>query len=299
MSRHQTVNGSRNNPVVVTPAGLGIKVPWQPYNHGFFTERRTVSIFITPEIAEEVLRTRAGNNRKLRKDHVKRLAADMACGAFRQTHQGIAFRANGLLCDGFHRLNAIADSGVGVWVTVTFGMTDEDALVIDTGRPRTVADEDLFSTGHPPATGVYQTSRAMDNGFAGKQKIRSHREDREFANLHREAITFALERLPFGKRGIGRAAVVAVVARAYYTVDHFRLSRFCEVLRTSMANPGTSEESVINLRDFLKESAGGGGEMFQVSYRKTERALWAFLNGERLQLLREASAELFPIPGDE
>ena len=54
------------------------------------------------------------------------------------------------------------------------------------------------------------------------------------------------------------------------------------------------------LRDFLLRTYGRAGTTPSASlvYSKTERALFAFLNGDALAKVREAAAELFPVSTD-
>lgn len=74
----------------------------------------TEKVFVTPEMAYDWL-VHNTNNRDLRPLDVLYLKQCILSGNWRVTHQGIAFYADGELADGQHRLNAIADAGVGVW----------------------------------------------------------------------------------------------------------------------------------------------------------------------------------------
>ena len=96
-------------------------------------------IFITPQLAKEMLDTSPGN-RKLRRWYVELLAAAMKRGEWRITSQGIGFDTLGRLRDAHHRLNACIQSGVSFHSVVVFGMPTDAYEVTDTGMKRSYAD---------------------------------------------------------------------------------------------------------------------------------------------------------------
>lgn len=89
---------------------------------------------VTPELASAWLRTANTRNRNVRQYHVTRLAHDMKAGAWRLTHQGVAFAADGTLVDGQHRLAAVVLANVSVQMVVFRGVSasDETYSAIDT-----------------------------------------------------------------------------------------------------------------------------------------------------------------------
>lgn len=95
---------------------------------------------ITPQIAAEYLTHNVHNNRSLRRKCVEMLACDMANGAFRCTHQGIAFDDNGNLIDGQHRLNAILLANVPVQMMVARGLSTDMINTVDKGATRSLHD---------------------------------------------------------------------------------------------------------------------------------------------------------------
>lgn len=96
-------------------------------------------VFITPEMAEQML---GGNshNRQKRRWWIEAMASAMRRGEWITTHQGIAFTASGRLLDGQHRLEAIVGHKAGVWMLVTKGIDDGAFKVIDNGIKRSLAD---------------------------------------------------------------------------------------------------------------------------------------------------------------
>jgi hypothetical protein len=87
-----------------------------------------------------------------------------------------------------------------------------------------------------------------------------------------------------------------VLARAWYSSDRGRLRHFADVLQTGIPQ-GENDQPILTLIQFLTKTAGrrsGAGR--RECYQKTERALAAFLSGERMAKLYAATEELFPLP---
>lgn len=95
---------------------------------------------VTPQKAAEWLSLNV-ENRPLRRTVVEGLKAAFARGEYIQTHQGIAFSAQGNLLDGQHRLTAISEMrGVSFPMLVSYGVDDHAFQVMDIGLKRSHAD---------------------------------------------------------------------------------------------------------------------------------------------------------------
>lgn len=97
------------------------------------------TIRVTPELAETWL-GRNEANRNLRPSNVARLVRDMQAGNFALTGDSIKFDWDGNLIDGQHRLTAVRDSGVAVYMLIVHGIAPTVRAVIDTGAKRSAAD---------------------------------------------------------------------------------------------------------------------------------------------------------------
>lgn len=261
----------------------------------------TSLVDVTPSMASKWLAENNTNNRNLRQGHVIRLASDMAEGRWYQTHQGIAFNGNGTLLDGQHRLEAIVLADITVPLLVTTGLAAEAMSAVDDHQRRTVGDALTIGHGMPTSARLTSAAEWVRCGAGAYRGKCSKQEKVQFFLDHQVAIRWTLNILttPKGK-GIGRAPVLGAVARAYYTVDHHVLERFCNVLESGI--PEAAHESVvIKLRDFLISGNGsaGGWSGGSETYKKTARALVAFINRETLSTLREVSEEPFPLPNQQ
>lgn len=97
-------------------------------------------VVITPEMADLWLtHCNPSSNRILSDTFYDRYAKAMASGAWKTTHQGIAFDKNGMLLDGQHRLMGIKISGVSIEMLVIPNCNAETFDVLDAGNRRQAA----------------------------------------------------------------------------------------------------------------------------------------------------------------
>ncbi|WP_320055727.1 hypothetical protein [Desulfuromonas thiophila] len=109
---------------------------------------KTSFVFITPQVASEMLKNNKGN-RPISPARADKYVQDMRMGNWKITHQGIAFDSAGNLIDGQHRLLAIVKSGKSIMMNVSYGLDADVFDVLDTGGNRSRADV-LSIAGHPP-----------------------------------------------------------------------------------------------------------------------------------------------------
>ena len=266
----------------------------------FFDRKDPYSVLIdvTPALADAWLSRCNSHNRKLVDAHVERLVREMKAGRWRLTHQGIAFSTNRVLLDGQHRLWAVFLSGVTVPMQVFFNEPAESLEVIDAVQARS-NDQIITLAGGLGIVGRKElaTLRAMITGLGSYTRMTAG-EEAELLAQHREAIEFAHDVLPAARlRGAATAITRAVLARAFYSADLGLLRHFADVLRSGMGD-SIHDQPITLLLKFLIDTALGvrGHPEAREKYGKTERALQAYLAGERLGRLYACTAELFPLP---
>lgn len=239
------------------------------------------------------------HNRALRDATVQRYARDMKAGRWRLTHQGIAFGPDGTLIDGQHRLWAVIEADTAIRMMVARGVPADAQSVIDDNLPRSVVD--ALKLGHRTHAKTVEVAIAkriiadtITNSKATRQEVIAI-----FAK-HHEAIAFAASVFPRHIRGVTIAPVLTVVARAWYSQDRDKLTRFADILCTGRLD-SDDEDAALTLRNWLLEGApvkklGVGRDV--AIYGKTERALGAFLHAEQITHLYAATSELFPLPAE-
>jgi hypothetical protein len=221
----------------------------------------------------------------------------MRAGRWQLTHQGIAFSSNRVLIDGQHRLWAVIISGVTVPMRVYFNEPPDTLAVVDTVRPRT--NDEIISLSGGMGTVTRRdlaTLRAMIAGIGSYERMTAGQET-EILARHRAAVMFALDILPQSRfRGVATSAIRGALARAFYSADHGKLRHFADVLQSGIGSEETDQPVMLLFR-FLVETANrhGGRPECRERYAKTERALSAYLRGERLTKLHATTAELFPL----
>lgn len=113
---------------------------------GFFSARvepKGVSAgfeFVSPELAAELLRDFNTHNRRLRSRQVSLYAESMRQDRWSLNGEPIQFDADGTLLNGQHRLSAIVESGVGVWLLIVQGLPTDAQDTMDSGIKRKTGD---------------------------------------------------------------------------------------------------------------------------------------------------------------
>jgi hypothetical protein len=253
--------------------------------------------YITPAAAVVILAEHNTHNRKLKKSWIPQLAEMIRTGDFMTTHQGIAFCKSGWLLDGQNRLYAIIEANIGVWLMVTRGLPDECMEAIDRGKIRSFPD---LLMDIKVDVDINSRSVAIARAIISLGSDSTVPTTRRFIEAHPDALRFVAAYQ--SKQIVGRAHVLAVVVRAWFTQDHARLTAFMECLDTGVTTDPDADLAAITLRDYLMSGrvrANASRPMKREIYTKTETALCAFLDHQPLKRLPETKTELFPLPEDK
>jgi len=239
------------------------------------------------------------SNRPLYKAQVATFARDMRAGRWiTNTSDAIMIGSNGILLNGQHRLAAVVEAGRSVDMLVEFGADPSSVPAIDRGKGRSALDSYLMSSGKSKTRFWGGVARSASSGANGTRQSMTTQESEAFFDAHEKEIDYAVGILEQARKGIKRSSVAAVFARAMSHVAKAKLDEFGEVLTSGIA-PLKSHAIIMTLRDWLlSHPSQGSGVPSYVVYRKTARALLAFVNGERIKTLYEISEEPFPYPGE-
>lgn len=251
---------------------------------------------VTPELATTWLENKNTHNRKVVQTNVDRIAQEINEGRWRLNHQGIAFDENGNLVDGQHRLWAIVLTGKTVPVRVFTGISREAVETIDVGERRSNLDVIRLSGNAEQFNSAHMSIvRAMYNTRKNRSKRLSVGVERARLMLHEQAIHFAVKYLYSCNAPKVRTALLgSLIARAYYSEDHNKLIRFCEVMKNGCAN-NTTESAAVLLWRYLFSSK----EDFHTKYGKAQRAMRAFLDGTPMTKLYGCDYHLFLLPQEQ
>lgn len=99
------------------------------------------TMLVTPEQARKWLSTNAQENRAQRDSRIKAYARDMREGKWMLTGEAIKIDTDGVLIDGQHRLAAVIEARVSVYMVVVLNLPHEVMGALDSGLSRTFGDK--------------------------------------------------------------------------------------------------------------------------------------------------------------
>ena len=253
---------------------------------------------ITPALAAAMLATNRDDNRNKRPSAYGRYAADMRSGQWKLTHQGIAFDRNGHLCDGQHRLTGCVSSEVPFPTLVFFGVgANEEMATLDTGAIRSAGDASVYMLGERASHRLLASLRSFLQGVSSSRVCMSNvallgnlEKYTSFSAFH--AVIFHGVTPPGPTRG--------AIMRAYYHADRDDIIRFAELLVEKIDPTEPRDRSVKLLRKYIESCNSFGGQSSQIElYKKSQRSIAAYLQGDVLDRLYSTNDDLFPLPTSE
>ena len=226
---------------------------------------KILTMEVTPELAAEWLKENI-NNRKIRLDHVKKIAADIKAGKWILTGDAIRF-SDSRLIDGQHRLLAIVQSGTTVETVVMFGVPDSAFDRIDQNKTRSASDI-LISHGISNPTecaSVYKMVKAYEKGGASltlqKHDAPSHSDVVEnLKEHHRDAAKF-------GKQNrINGALPPSIIGTSWFicsSLDSYAATEFWSTVGTGQRSEILVTNNALQLRDRLLTHAAASKRMLK------------------------------------
>jgi hypothetical protein len=256
---------------------------------------------ITPEQAKAWLDVPCLRQRAINMPQVRQLERSILAGEFQPSGDTIKIGVDNSVLNGQHRLLACVRTNTPIQEYVIRNFPLSAMIAVDQGRTRSTANIlKCAGISVPPRIGPILRSMATPlraNGTNGYIRLSAP----EFVGMlesYADAAEFVLEH-----QGIQAhtkiASYRAAIARAYYSVDHDDLKNFMQIVAGNGVDTDDPRNTgPILLRNYLHNTCnrGGGGTVREECYKKTERALSAYLNGESLGTLRAATEELFPLP---
>mgnify|MGYP003442261307 FL=1 len=236
---------------------------------------------VTPDVARAMLANNE-NNRFVRKSRVRAYAAQMKGGSWHVTHQGVAIGADGSLYDAQHRLMAVIESGVSVWMLVVRGLSAAARAEIDTGDKRRVADtiRIMDGTGHNNVMTAAARVLALVSGDTANtgQRLVTVDEHRETFRRFEDGFEAVEAVFPSPIKRITRAPLLAALVFAYKT-DPDGVVKAAVDLRDGAALP--SGDPILALRNALLSTTGKHDTQESVffQFKRSLAALDARLRG--------------------
>jgi hypothetical protein len=255
---------------------------------------------VTPAMASSWLRHNNFRNRALRQRTIEKYAADMSAGKWTLHHQGIAFREDGSLADGQHRLAACVLSGATIPLMVTYGLSDEGAGDVD-GHAQRGAHDQIILQDRDSWIGKIEAVaavRMMMTTMGSRSVVFSKNEIVQYATDYEPHIRLALDLTRTAKKNLSSAGIAANYACAsIHGVSQDTITRFSEIVYDGlMTSP--NEGAAVRLRNYLilTENAWGGGTRRHATSRRVQRAIQLFDEGISVKKLYEPDALIYPPP---
>jgi hypothetical protein len=261
----------------------------------------TVMTLVTPSMAEEWLEKNNEGNRNLRKGDVEALRNIIEQRLWEPTHQGIAFYDDDTVADGQHRLTAIVQAGISVWVNVTTGLPRRAIHAIDGGTVRTKLDRLHFS-GVKSDSHRVSTCNLLIQQFkaeeAGRDRWTSNKiPSQEFETFYSKFLPAIEWVLSFKRLERSQAPLTAAVAAAWFTQDRDRLAEFMAVMHSGETS-GPRDRAAIRLRDHINQGKYGAGSPARNDlFLRCCGALRYFIAGQPLSKLYATVDHAFPLVG--
>ena len=222
------------------------------------TKMRMEYTFITPELAKRWLEQNNGNNRSLSKGTVQSYANDMRAGNWdSEVGSAISFDLDGKLRDGQHRLAAIVEAGVGIWMWICWNVSADG--IYDSNRKR--SDSDQMAILRPDIESFYKSTRYMAIAKVLIRRITSPDKNTRkvstkeiiiFTEEHKEELDSFFLNMPTEKVSkISTSSVFTALFIAFVGgVDLCNILAFYEILCSGMS---TREEEfpIIAFRNYL------------------------------------------------
>lgn len=255
-------------------------------------------VYVTPDAARRWL-YRNNGNRVLRKEVVAKLARDLKAGRFVENGDAIRVSVEGDLADGQHRLHAVVESGVSVWMLVVSNLPAAARDTVDDGVKRTMADRFTFHGEASPKTLAAVVRRAIlwhSNHVYNSGRVQaSTAESFQFLADHPEIRDAAAAADHYAKRTKLRASMVGLCWWLFDALDHDQCEAFFERLADgAQLNKG---DAILTLRDRLAELAAAPGSSSEAHLLAYVIKAWNYYRADKpLQSLRFAENEKFPTP---
>lgn len=236
-------------------------------------------VLITPEMATKALDNNHVN-RSLSKPRVKQYASDMLSGKWQQNGEAIKFYSDGSLCDGQHRLSAIAKAGVPIEMLVITGLP-KTITVQDRGKNRTVTDSMILEgEDRAIANNTFVATAKLHIVIQKGDRNISDGQVKDFIKRNKEMLTVLsgiFSNTCGGSVGMLNTKVAPIILACFYAVTSGEVTldtikEFISVLRTGMPTSLHQNAAIVLRNDIFGEA---------VSWRSTSDRIKAVAQVEK------------------
>lgn len=251
------------------------------------TEYFQGTAFISPEIASTILATRNVGNRKVSQPQVKDYEVMLRNGTFLGEHTDpVIIGRDGLLRNAQHRLLAIVKANIGARFVITFGASLELIANLDSVRRRSISDQTRITTGIVFSKEAKAVCTSLIGDGRPTTTVRTNLTMPDLVGCYiayKESIDEAIKLLNKTKvRSLKLAPLrAAVVCGMKHDPEKTRA-----FVRDLLSGNGSKGHPPKTLREWLESGSESRKAASQEEiFRKSIRAISAFLNDEKLLML--------------
>lgn len=254
------------------------------------TSKPTATFAVMTKDLVDALLALNTKNRKKRETLVNIYRRSIGQGLWVATNQGIGVAASGFLIDGQHRLEALRASGYpAVTMLVVTGLSNEAMAAVDNGGNRTAQDylQLLFDTKvSNQVAAILRTCMTAEDNFMSHPKYAPQEYAAALEKLGQSVNAIVSVELAHRLPAAALAALVDAHHKGYSTeaVSFTKALITGEMLQRD--NPA------LVLRNWLASHKGGGESIMVERYRKTNRALQAWIDQRPISRLYRTKAPL-------
>lgn len=244
---------------------------------------------ITPDMAQKMLDKNV-INRAMSDRRIGSYAELMKNGDWSLTHQGVAFYEDGTLADGQQRLTGIIRAGVPVEMLVVRGLKKEQAIHIDTHRPRSKMDGIKIA-----GLNDWITSKqvGMINLLSAPKRL-STEEILSFADDMEIHIKAASECFVTNRRHLNPSVVIGALMLAHFYGEKItKLRRFAEVLLSGVSESPDERVIILAREAFMRNTNNGESDKLE-KLLKTQKAIHSYCRGENVTRLFLPKEPVYP-----
>jgi hypothetical protein len=258
-------------------------------------------IEVNPKMAQQFLNSmRKNRNPRIRK--VEYLTKQMIDGEFHPTHHALGFDSHGRMFDGQHRMLALIKSGKTLPFWICKNVPDKSMPYCDKNVTRTIAQslviDCTIANKADARIAVVNSIWTYPYSLSHGSDLPTIEETKKILSTYEEEIEYVLSMLSSNERnGIRTAPVRACVARAMKYVDKSKIDRFCQLLKDPSEQISSEESAPTKLvlycaNDPTKWATESSRKDL---YCRTQRAMKAFVEKEKLGVLKPIYEDLYPL----
>ena len=252
-------------------------------------------VYCTPQLAKVLLALNS-HNRKLSSQVVSKYVSEIASGEWMPVASGIGIDDKGVLCDGQHRLAAIADGSKTVPLLIVWGLPSSSQEKVDRHTRRGLYQAFALSgmSVHRRCVQIatYLSRRVLNGGVAPTMSTPwaspSDSDVKAVLENHAESIEVVTNMMSSTIKGITSAGVMSALVIGHELLPDKTIEFIRKILDPSELTADDPRFRFWRWATVTSQHTGGGLARQVKDYRSTAYCLNAYFAGKQIVSVREA-----------